>query len=424
MSTSIEKAVKAIDGKSLAKLAMEMTAIASPTGEEGEMGRYMAEQLERRGLRMQIQEVSENRLNVVGRLEGTGGGPTLMFNGHMDSSYSGREKELTGPGYKTNPIRKKFGGEEWIYGAGINNMKNALASYLGVIDALQKAKVRLKGDIVVAAVVGEIEKAPVDEFQGVAYAGYGTGTKYLVSHGGVADFCIIGEPTAFTIVPGNMGSVWIQFTTYGTMAHTAWAYRAVNAIDQMQKVIAALKEWMPSYSKRRAYQGIEPPVNIGAIEGGWRWRAVRVPVQCRLCIDVRLPPDVLPIEVYYELREVIRKLQAKDASLEVDMEVYSSNPGTDIPHDHPTIKALRKAHRAVFGKPPKVQCSVFISDAVHLNRYGVTTVNYGGGGRLRTGGYGFDPLEGEHQSVKDMVRAAEVYTRAAIELCSKTRARP
>ncbi|MDP6085102.1 MAG: M20/M25/M40 family metallo-hydrolase [Nitrospinota bacterium] len=337
MKAAVEKALQAIDAKALAKLGMEMTAIASPTGEEEEMGRYVAEQFERRGLRTQVQEVSENRYNVLGRWEGTGEGIALMFNGHTDSSYSGREKELSGPGYKTNPIVRKSGGEEWFYGAGINNMKNALASYLGMIDVLQEAKVRLKGDIVLAAVVGEIEKAPIDEFQGVGYAGYGTGAKYLVSHGGVADFCIIGEPTGFTIVPGNMGSVWIQFTTYGTMAHTAWAHRAVNAIDQMQKVIAAIKKWMPSYSKRHVYQGIEPPVSIGAIEGGWRWRAVRVPVRCKLCIDVRLPPDVLPIEVYYELRDVIKKARAKDAGMEVDMEIYSSNPGTDIPHDHPAV---------------------------------------------------------------------------------------
>ncbi|MFQ5693512.1 MAG: M20 family metallopeptidase [Nitrospinota bacterium] len=422
MTQAIQKAVRAIDEKALARLGMEMTAIPSPTGEEGEMGRYLAEQFRRRGLRTQVQEVSEDRCNVVGRLEGTGEGITLMFNGHMDTSYSGREKELHGPGYKTRPVVRKSGGEEWIYGAGINNMKNALASYLGVVDALRKAKVRLKGDIVIAAVVGEIEKAPIDEFQGATYAGYGTGTKYLLSHGGIADFCIIGEPTGFVVTPGNMGSVWIQFTTYGTMAHAAWADRAVNAIDQMQKVIAAIRKWAPTYARRRAYQGVRPPVNIGAIEGGWRWRAVRVPVQCKLCVDVRLPPDVLPIEVFYELREVVRRLQARDADLEVDVEVYSSNPGTDVPADHPTVRALQKAHRAVFRRPPKVECSVYISDAVHLNRYGITTVNYGGGGRLRTGGCGFDPLEGEHQSVRDMARATEVYVRAAIDLCSKTRA--
>ena len=112
MKAAVEKALKAIDAKALAKLGMEMTAIASPTGEEEEMGRYVADQFERRGLRTQVQEVSENRYNVLGRWEGTGEGIALMFNGHMDSSYSGREKELSGPGYKTNPIVRKSGGEE------------------------------------------------------------------------------------------------------------------------------------------------------------------------------------------------------------------------------------------------------------------------------------------------------------------------
>ncbi|MDP6482779.1 MAG: hypothetical protein QGH70_02890, partial [Nitrospinota bacterium] len=74
MKAAVEKALQAIDAKALAKLGMEMTAIASPTGEEEEMGRYVAEQFERRGLRTQVQEVSENRYNVLGRWEGTGEG--------------------------------------------------------------------------------------------------------------------------------------------------------------------------------------------------------------------------------------------------------------------------------------------------------------------------------------------------------------
>lgn len=113
----------------------------------------------------------------------------------------------------------------------------------------------------------------------------------------------------------------------------------------------------------------------------------------KLCIDVRLPPNVLPVEVFHELRGIIRKLQAGDKGLKMDVEIYASNPGVDIPHDHPTIRVLAKAHRAVFRKRPKVECSVYISDACHLNRYGIATVNYGGGGRLRTGGW-FDPQEG------------------------------
>ena len=121
------------------------------------------------------------------------------------------------------------------------------------------------------------------------------------------------------------------------------------------------------------------------------------------------------------MRGIIRKLQADDKGLEVDMEMYGSSPGTDIPHDHPTIRALAKAHRTEFRKRPKVECSVYISDARCLTRDGITTVSDGGGGRLRTGGFGFDPQEEERQSIKDMVQATEVYIRAAMDLCSKSR---
>lgn len=79
------------------------------------------------------------------------------------------------------------------------------------------------------------------------------------------------------------------------------------------------------------------------------------------------------------MRGIIRKLQADDKGLEVDMEMYGSSPGTDIPHDHPTIRALAKARRTEFRKRPKVECSVYTSDARCLTRDGITTVSDGGG---------------------------------------------
>ena len=75
-------------------------------------------------------------------------------------------------------------------------MKGALACYVEAVRALQDAGVRLKGDVLIAAVVGEIEKTQWgDEFRGKEYRGYAAGSRYLVTHGGVADMCILGEPT-------------------------------------------------------------------------------------------------------------------------------------------------------------------------------------------------------------------------------------
>src|ERR1700739_1926684 len=77
-------------------MCCDVVNIPSPTGEELEMGRYMRRALEEAGLSVTWQEVEEGRANVVGLWEGIGNGKSLMFNGHMDTSNTGRETFLTG----------------------------------------------------------------------------------------------------------------------------------------------------------------------------------------------------------------------------------------------------------------------------------------------------------------------------------------
>src|SRR5206468_5890057 len=97
-------------------------------------------------------------------------GPTLMLNGHLDTSYSGREPWLAGiPGFQP----EAFVRDGRIYGLGISNMKGALACYVEAVRALLDAGVRLRGDLLVAAVCGEIEKTQWgEEFRGREYRGY------------------------------------------------------------------------------------------------------------------------------------------------------------------------------------------------------------------------------------------------------------
>src|SRR5207244_9244306 len=112
------------------------------------------------------QDVEDGRPNVVGLIEGAAGGPSLMLNGHMDTSYSGREPWLAGiPGFQP----QGFVREGRIYGLGISNMKGALACYVEAVRALRDAGVRLRGDLLVAAVSGEIEKAEWGAFRGKGY---------------------------------------------------------------------------------------------------------------------------------------------------------------------------------------------------------------------------------------------------------------
>jgi len=84
-------------------------------------------------------------------------------------------------------------------------------------------------------VVGEIEKTAIEEFQGIAYSGYGIGTRHLVTHGVTADFALLAEPTGMRISIANMGCIWLRITVGGTVAHSALANKpnVVNAIAVM-----------------------------------------------------------------------------------------------------------------------------------------------------------------------------------------------
>ena len=228
-----------IDEKRLVNWASEAIGVPSFTGSEQAMAELMADTLGGMGLQVQWQQVEEGRANVLGTWAGAGGGASLMFNGHMDTSYSGREPWLAGvAGFQPRAFVK----DGRLFGLGISNMKGALACYVEALRALQDAGVRLKGDVLVAVVCGEIEKAQWGDAQGAEYRGYAAGSRYLVSHGGIADMCILGEPTEGKLVLGHFGSLWLRISTKGNFIHTAFSEgkRDQNSILRMRDVLEAV----------------------------------------------------------------------------------------------------------------------------------------------------------------------------------------
>src|SRR2546423_7376183 len=90
------------------------------------MARLMAETFQGMGLQVQWQQVEHERANVLGTWEGSGGGPTLMFNGHLDTSYSGREPWLQGiPGFQPAGV----GRDGRMYRLRVSDIKGALCCY-------------------------------------------------------------------------------------------------------------------------------------------------------------------------------------------------------------------------------------------------------------------------------------------------------
>jgi acetylornithine deacetylase len=393
-----------IDERRLVDLALRLVSTPSFTGSEEAAARLVRDALDGIGLQTQWQQVEDGRANVLGTWAGSGGGPTLMFNGHLDTSYSGREPWLQGiPGFQPEGFER----DGRIYGLGISNMKGALACYVEAVHALQDAGVRLRGDVLIAAVAGEIEKSQQGDAQGAEFRGYAAGSRHLVTHGGVADMCILGEPTENKLVLAHFGSLWLRLSTHGPFVHTAFSAgrREENSILRMRKVLDAVLEWLPRWEDEMSYGDVRGVANVGAIEGGFGWRVSRTPHRTDLFLDLRVPPDVPMADARRKALEFARSLDG------VDGEVFVTAPGAEIAAEHPIVGALDGAHEEVFGAPPESDVTRWFSDASVLTRYGIPTVNYGTSSGLP------DAELGENLGIDGLVKTAEVYARAAMRVC-------
>ena len=403
-----EKILAQVKEDEIVAMARAVINIPSPTGEELQMAQYMQNALQELGLHVTWQEVEEGRANVVGRWTGGGGGKNLMFNGHMDTSNTGREDFLTGLGYKPNAVVKNG----FLYGLGIYNMKGALVCYAHAVKALQRAGIRLKGDVIIAAVAGEIEKAQWGEFKGKEYRGYGFGTHYLVNHGILPDMCILGEPTDMHVVLEHFGSMWVRISCTGIYVHTAFCEgrEEMNSIRRMHSLMDPILKWITNWETKAAHGGKKAIVNLGGIRGGHAWRASRTPEKTDLFLDVRVPPTIPMNEARREIQQLFLELEKQHPDFGLEFETYVSVPGARIDGSHEMIRAIDAHHERIMGKPPEREVVTWCSDASVLSRYGVDTVNYGPSSGPRD-------KEGEKVKIQTLVDITKIYALTAAELC-------
>src|SRR6185369_4898303 len=145
----------------------------SQTDGERALARWMVEQMRGLGIEADVQTVEGERVNAIGRWRGTGGGKSLLFNGHLDTNPASE-------GWTVEP----WGGlvdDKFIYGIGVSNMKAGDAAYFCAVKTLMDAGVKLRGDVILTYVVGELQG--------------GVGTLAAIRQGVKADYFINSEPT-------------------------------------------------------------------------------------------------------------------------------------------------------------------------------------------------------------------------------------
>ena len=426
MADEAKSVLEIIDKQTTAKLLTDLVNISSPTGEEAAIAKYLVDRFDGVGLQATLQEADQDRFNAVGILEGDGSGLSLMFNGHLDTSFTGREKVGLKGGYGLLPTLSSGANAvvdgDRIYGLGATNMKGGVAAFVMAAEAIKKAGVKLRGDLTVAGVIGEIIMAPVDEYKEAKLRGYTRGTHYLVTHGFSADMAIVAEPTGSVVRLGHFGPQWVKISTYGVTANTVYSGHVINPIDRMLKIIGALKAWIPNYEQKilNRYPNMKtkPVVRMSAIQGGTPWRLARPSGICSLYLDIRTKqsPAELKREIVQLLGRLKEELKGEDPEFDFDVVFYLTQPGAEIEPDHPLVKSIQTAHKEAYSQEAQNVYGAIDSDASVLTHFGIPAINYGprpADTATNTGGR-------EYQNIEDVVKVARVFALTALDICNRT----
>jgi len=213
---SAEKVLTHLDRDELAQLGCDLVNIPSPTGEEKGVAEFILDWFKANGLKSVRQEVEVDRPNAIGILKGDGTGLSLGFNGHMDTSFTGTDEDLRMVA-NVEPESELKGSikDGKVRGLGISNMKGGVAAFMMAGKALKKSGIKLKGDLILAAVVGEISRTPIGSWQTKQYRGEGAGTRHLLTHGMHSDYAVVADGSDLNLVWTQVGVVQMMITTFG-----------------------------------------------------------------------------------------------------------------------------------------------------------------------------------------------------------------
>jgi acetylornithine deacetylase/succinyl-diaminopimelate desuccinylase-like protein len=418
-----QKVLAQIDRDELARLGCDLVNLPSPTGQEKAVAEFILDWFKANGLKAVRQDVEVDRPNAVGVLKGDGTGLSLGFNGHMDTSFTGTAEDLrmVADIEPDEMLKGSIAGNK-VRGLGISNMKGGVAAFMMAAKALKKSGVKLKGDAVFAAVVGEISRTPIGPWQTKEYRGEGAGTRHLLTHGMHTDYAVVADGSDMNIVWTQTGVVQLKITTFGK-AEAAWGSKRsthpmekLNAIVKMTKIIAGIEKWAEGFEERYIYNSptgpLFPKVNIGAIEGGAPYRPNYFPGVCSIYVDIRMPPQVRPVAIQHEVEKTLASL-----GVEYELDLYKSLLGHEGKGVDPVVQSLEEIHQHLFGSKLRFEApdraSIWTDTNVY-NELGIPAVKIGPRGR-RIG------PRAEEIDIDEMVKAAQIYALVALDICSRER---
>jgi len=404
------KVIDQVDEKAIVGMASELIKIPSFKLEETPVAIFLADFFGERGYKVDLQEVEPGRFQTIATLEGTGSGRSLMLNGHTDINSLTRR-------WRRDPWTPVVEGDR-LYGHGVQNMKGGLASIIMAAEAVRTSGVRLKGDLVVACVVGETQG--------------GEGTAFLMSSGLRTDMAVVAEPFgAGNLVTVHSGIVHMAIHTYGVTGHVRQSEGTVNAVVKMTGIIDALQSVKFTCQSREDLPDL-PKLNVGSVIGGLGQDYILVeppyiPDVCTIIVDVHFLPGQTVDSIVADIRRVLDPLRVEDPMLSYEIEVPPPEffkgrrrlvmEPLDVPRDSEIVQVVARSHQEVTGQPPKAIGAVLpysytANDTCHLWNSGIPCLLYGPA--VVRGGRDEDD---SCVMISDMIQCTKVLALTVLEVC-------
>lgn len=372
------------------------------TPEERALAGHVHGILEGLGLEAWLQPVTGTRANAIGTLKGAGGGSSLLFNGHLDTNPATS-------GWTVDP----WGGvmdEEFIYGIGVSNMKAGDAAYLCAVETLVKAGARLKGDVILSFVIGELQG--------------GVGTVRMIEQGVRADYFINSEPTDLQAVTMHAGAFSFQIDLVGDTRHLSKREEACDALAAAAALVPRINAITFSGAGSRDHRAVNRG-HVGGIRAGLgpeflEWRPPQVADHARLLGSCRYSPSQSVESVTADMNRLLDALTLEFPGLRYSFASYDQGKGR--PHMPPfgvdpgsrIVRVLNRAHERVRGLAqntgPIAPPAFFGTDAAHLAAAGMEGVVCGPGGEFNT-------MPDERVRKTQFLDCVGIYILAICEIC-------
>ena len=395
---------RAIDEEACLGTLAEMVRYKSHSGTEGEraLAERMVEIMSELGLVAHLQPVEGDRVNAIGVWRGTGGGKSLLFNGHLD----------------TNPVSEGWTVDPWggvvddkfIYGIGVSNMKAGDAASLCAVRSLIEGGRRLKGDVILTYVIGELQG--------------GVGTYAAVKAGTRADYFINSEPTDLQALTMHAEAFMFTIELTGITRHMSKREEAVDAIRAACDLIPRLTELAFSDAPSDEHRGINR-VHVGTIRGALgqgfeEWRPPQVADFVRMTGSGRIGPGQTQENALKDFRAVLDTLERDWPGLKAEIRIESPSgnshmPAFEVAKDARIVTALNVAYEAIRGAPQPTGAitppGYYGTDAGHLFAHGgMEGVVCGPGGRYNT-------MPDERVDIPDYLDMVRIYLVTMCDIC-------